>query len=60
MHYVLVCGKREFPKLTRRTFEIILHKKAREKDKNGREMDKNKSRDNLGTTRTHERDLVSK
>ena len=24
------------------------------------EMDKNKSRDNLGTTRTHERALVSK
>ena len=33
----LACGKREFPKLTSRTFEIKYYtRKARETDKNGR------------------------
>ena len=60
MRKVLVCGKREFPKLMRRTFEINITREKHVKRTKMAEMDKINHVYNLGHSRTLKCALVSK
>ena len=60
MQKVLVCGKPEFPKLTRRTFEINITQEKHVKRTKWLKWTKINHVYNLGHPGTHERAVVGK